>query len=163
MRPLLVMGNAPCLDDDLASIDVHGFDLMAINRAALRVLHPIAFLATYHPVTMAVENWIGARGALGGNTDFVIVSPARCVDRGNNVQFNPGCMSGGSGSSTLLGVLFGLSQGYSSIVVAGAPLDTPEYAMYHNSWNYASDALRGKVESKSGWTQTFLEGLSHAH
>ncbi len=65
-----------------------------------------------------------------------------------------------SGSSTLLGVLFGLDR-FARIIVAGAPLDDMKYRGYRKGWEAQADALAGRVFSMSGWTKTFLEGLNY--
>jgi hypothetical protein len=66
-----------------------------------------------------------------------------------------------TGSSSLFGVLFGLARGYRRVIVAGAPLDHPDYAYFREGWRMQSDVLRGRVSSLSGWTKTFLEGLDN--
>lgn len=63
-----------------------------------------------------------------------------------------------SGSSTLLAVLHGLNR-FDEVVVAGAPLDHPAYHTYRMGWESKAEVMRGRVESMSGWTKTFLEGL----
>lgn len=135
---------------------------MAINRAGFKVTQPIRWWVTYHPDTYMQEKWHAQREKKGGNMDFTVVSHARNVnlERSGLVcrQFaGPSC----TGSSALLGVLFGLDQGYQRIIVAGAPLDHPDYGYFREGWKIKRKHLAGRVESLSGWTKTYLEGLNH--
>lgn len=50
---------------------------------------------------------------------------------------------------------------FGRVVVAGAPLDHPGCHTYRAGWELQSEHLRGRVRSMSGWTKTFLEGLTN--
>lgn len=136
---------------------------MAVNRAGFKVLRPIRWWATYHPDTFYQERWDTKRKTLGGNRDFTVVSHQRNIGL-ERAGLSCRQFAGPSrtGSSTLLGVLFGLRLGYSSIVLAGAPLEADGYRDFHEGWRLKAAALKGRVTSLSGWTKTFLEGLQWA-
>ncbi|OIO03164.1 MAG: hypothetical protein AUJ49_05015 [Desulfovibrionaceae bacterium CG1_02_65_16] len=135
---------------------------MAVNRAGFKVSHNIRWWATYHPEAFYHESWDKRRKQMGGNTNFTVVTHHRHVgiERAGNpcIQF-PGPSR--TGSSGLLAVLFGIRQGYLQIILAGVPLDHPDYRTFQDGWNVQKAALRGRVSSLSGWTKTFLEGLNH--
>lgn len=148
MSTLMVIGDAPCLEADMAALGRHDWPVMAINRAGLRFLGRIDFWCSYHPEKFWQE-WRRLRAAQGGNTDYQEL----CERNVRNISL--------SGSSTLLGVLWGLGH-YQHIVVAGAPLNDDGYHLYRLGWENESTHLAGRVRSVSGWTKTFLEGLTWA-
>jgi hypothetical protein len=138
------------------------YDVMAVNRAALRVVEPIRWLVTYHPTDMISEDWPGLRRRFGGNDDYQIVLHRRnqWAERlyGDRVQYATH-RPGRTGSSALLGVFHGIHLGYTNITLAGCPL-VEGYATFQGGWESARDELAAvKTRSLSGWTKTFLEGL----
>lgn len=162
MRRLLVLGSAPCLMQDISGLDLSAYDVAAVNRSGFQYLGPIRWWVSYHPTTMAQERWLERRTENKGNTDFSIVLHHRCrwvEKKGCPIEFFPGPST--TGSSTLLAVLFGLqAQRYDAVLVAGAPLDGP-YDTFRGGWIEKKRVLAGRVRSLSGWTKTFLEGLTH--
>lgn len=136
----------------------HGWQIMAINRAGLRVEGSVRWWATYHPEFFEMEGWLERRKELGGNTDMTIIADSDFKGIPGVVRQGPAL----SGSSTLFGVLAGLDLGYARVLVAGAPLDAPGYHCYRRGWISQAPALKGRVFSLSGWTKTFLEGLARA-
>lgn len=162
-RTLVVLGSAPCLAADLVALGDVRADFMAVNRTGFRFLRPIKWWCSYHPDIWAREAWHDKRRAAGGNMDFTGVIHASCSRLESTADF-PIEVSAGpqlTGSSTLFGVLFGLHAGYLNVVVAGAPLDHPDYAYFQDGWRVQTEVLRGRVSSVSGWTKKFLEGLNH--
>lgn len=164
MRRLLVLGSAPCLGQDIANLDLSAYDVAAVNRAGLRYLEPIRWWVTYHPTAMTGQRWREQRRALVGDEDYQIVLHSsdarirrgRCGNRECIVFQGPST----TGSSTLLAVLFGLQrERYDSVLVAGAPLEG-DYETFQAGWIQAKRILAGRVRSMSGWTKTFLDGLS---
>ncbi|MBI9080838.1 MAG: hypothetical protein JEY79_14005 [Pseudodesulfovibrio sp.] len=132
---------------------------MAVNKAGTRLAREIAWWVTYHPVTMLSEAWTDTRYQMGGNNDFTLITHRNNVyfdRRYEHVEIFQGPSQ--TGSSTLLGVLFGLDHGYRRIIVAGAPLDG-DYSTFRDGWIQSSGKLKGRVTSMSGWTKDFLEGL----
>ena len=159
MPQLLVLGSAPCLEDDLALLDVSAFDAAAVNRAGCRYAGRIGWWVTYHPSIMLDEGWAQQRARIGGNDDYTLVLHEPHVDAQR--QAMRGVIFPGpavTGSSTLLAVTFGLAHGYEHIVVAGAPLQG-NYTNFQAGWKRARKQLAGRVSSMSGWTKTFLESL----
>lgn len=130
-----------------------------MNRAGFKVLQPIRWWVSYHPDAFYHEAWNVQRRNKGGNQDYTVVTHQRHVGLERSGldcrQFaGPSC----TGSSALLAVLFGLSQGYGSILLAGVPL-SGDYETFRDGWRLQANVLRGRVRSLSGWTKTFLEGL----
>jgi len=159
---LVVCGDAPCLFNDLASIEGIEADYLAVNRAGFKVLRPILWWVTYHPDALYHEKWHQKRVQNGGNNDFTVVAHQRNISiEKAGIPCRVFAGPSRTGSSALLAVLFGLSQGYGHIIVAGAPLDANGYRNFREGWSVKADALKGRVRSLSGWTKTFLEGLNH--
>lgn len=166
MRRLLVLGSAPCMEQDISGLDLSAYDVAAVNRAGLRFLGPIRWWVTYHPQTMCDEHWLSRRFELGGNIDFSIVLHQRhrwaeklAREAGISMEHFTGPSR--TGSSTLLAAMFGLqAQGYDAVLVAGAPLVGP-YEGFQGGWIEVTHIMAGRVFSMSGWTKTFLEGLNH--
>jgi hypothetical protein len=159
----VILGSAPCLASDLATMGDVDYDLMAINRAGIIFHKHIKWWATYHADGWMTEGWHLKRKERGGNMDFITVihkdSP-RMIKAGLTVQVLKGPRL--TGSSSLFGTLFALGRGYARVILAGAPLDHPLYAYFRNGWKIQTEVLRGRVFSLSGWTRDFLEGLNHA-
>lgn len=137
-------------------------DYMAVNRAGLKVQRRIGWWVTYHPEAFYHEGWGRQRETNGGNMDFIVVAHQRNVwiER-SGLSFRQFSGPSRTGSSALLAVLFGLSLGYQHVILAGVPLDHPDYRSYREGWKLKSKNLAGRVSSLSGWTKTFLEGLNH--
>lgn len=166
MRRLLVLGSAPCMEQDISGLDLKAYDVAAVNRAGVRFPGPVRWWVTYHPQTMVDERWMARRSELGWNMDFSIVLHQRHrwaekLAREAGIPMEHFTGPGRTGSSTLLAALFGLqAQGYDAVLVAGAPLEGA-YEGFQGGWTEAKHILAGRVFSMSGWTKTFLEGLNH--
>ena len=160
MRRLLVMGSAPCLEQDLQGLDLGAYDVAVVNRAGLRFLGFALWWVTYHADVMVQEEWTQARAAAGGlGGYFVVVQHRNRWLEKLGLPIVHTAAPSTSGSSTLLAVLFGLeAQGYDAVLVAGAPLEG-EYAGYQAGWIEKKRVLAGRVRSLSGWTKSFLEAL----
>lgn len=130
---------------------------MAINRAGLRVEKGIRWWATYHPSAMVKEGW-ATKQATRGFTVIIHEHNEDLAQSGLRFRIFPAPWMG---SSTLFGVMFGLSIGYERVWIAGAPLDDPRYHVFRQGWLQCRKALCGRVFSMSGWTRQFLEGLNH--
>lgn len=155
---LLILGSAPCLDEDLSKIPAPGtWDVMAIGLDAVdRCALPLAYIATNHPED--IEPIRRRRAAFGGNQDYRLISyrPGPGVD-----IVQP--LGPVSGSSAILGAIAGLTLGYEKIVLCGCPLtgNAPEgnpYEAFRPGWEVEADRVRGRVTSMSGWTREFLGG-----
>lgn len=155
---LLILGSAPCLEEDLARIPAHGrYDVMAIGLDAVdRCALPLKYVATNH--LEDIEPIRRRRAAFGGNQDYRLISykPGPGVD-----IVQP--LGPVSGSSAILGAIAGLTLGYEKIVLCGCPLtgNAPEgnpYEAFRPGWEVEADRVRGRVFSMSGWTREFLGG-----
>ncbi|MGE4297032.1 MAG: hypothetical protein AB7E47_03295 [Desulfovibrionaceae bacterium] len=152
----MVCADAPCLHDDLAALgEIKGFDLIAVNRAALKVAHPINYLVTLHWYTHEIEQWREQRKGKGWNDDYLLVGHEGRAPVGVAFPFRAP-----SGSSSLFACLFALSIGYERVVLAGGPLDHPGYHDYREGWRAARRDVRGRVISLSGWTREFCKGAT---
>lgn len=155
---LLILGSAPCLEDDLARIPAHGtWDVMAVGLDAVdRCALPLKYIATNHPED--IEPIRLRRALAGGNLDYKLVS----YKRGPGVDIvQP--LGPISGSSAILAALAGITLGYGKIVLAGCPLtgNAPEgnpYEAFRPGWEAEKGRVRGRVTSMSGWTREFLGG-----
>lgn len=159
-RKLVVVGNAPGFEQELVDFYAQDmfveYDVCAINASALRVCD-FKYFASYHPEYIsAVQRDIKIPRSL-----YKVVCHKNCSE-GAGVQVDilirhepP------SGSSTLLGVLMGVQEGYSMIRIIGAPLEDAEYVQYQEGWEAAWE--RGKfvtlerLSSSRGWTKRFCE------
>lgn len=159
-RRLLVLGDAPCLEQDISGLVLEAYDVAVVNAAGLRFTGPIRFWVTYHASDMVNRKWCTYRENAVGYEEYTIVlhaSNQRVLRAGKPVEIFSG--PGTTGSSTLLAVLYGLQRAkYDSVTVAGAPL-LGEYSTFRDGWIMAKRILAGRVQAMSGWTQTFLEGL----
>ncbi len=154
MQTIVVMGAAPNLGQDLASLGAVEADFMAINRSGISSVPAIRYWATLHPGDFSAEAWHEQRHAIGGNMDFETITRLTMPDLSV-----PGFRHGGpsvSGSSTLYGVSAALILGYERIIVAGAPLSDSAYRIFRLGWLDMLERMRGKVFSLSGWTRDLL-------
>ncbi len=154
MRPLVVMGTAPCLYADLDALGRIDADFMAINRAGLDPELPVQFWATLHHRDFTDQGWLEHRKYFGGSIDFTAIFRVRIPDFPAPVMTHRAPDL--SGSSALYGVSAGLSLGYGQIVVVGAPLKDDGYISFRPGWLALRDKLIGRVTSMSGWTREFL-------
>jgi hypothetical protein len=167
---LIVMGIAPCLEEDLAEIcygQSHKFDFLAVGMdCSDRVKFPIQHAATYHPNEFPIFK--DRRNAIGGNLDYMthshangtfadkIIIPDRIWPL---VARHPE-----SGSSAYLGCQVGVGLGYLKIVLCGCPMAGPNlikpktnpYDAFQEGWIKHAHLLQNKVRSMSGWTRDFL-------
>ena len=146
---LIIIGSAPCLEDDLSKIPEGIWDYMAIGLDAINK-HPgrIKYMATYHPLD--IKEALSRRAKAGGNTDYKVISH----QPGENIDIVY-LYKAPSGSSALLGILAGIRLGYDKIILCGCPMDGA-YEQFRQGWQAHLDEYVGKVRSMSGWTRDFL-------
>ena len=160
---LLVIGAAPCTGDDLVRFfdmmqDRSRVDYMLIGLDSVEMVsEPCKYFATYHPaeIGMAKER----RHKYGGNTDYKVI--AHHQHQAEVDLIVP--IVGPSGSSSMLGCLAGLREGYNKIVMCGCPLDGTNtkgdrYESFRAGWQWPKNSkqVMGNVKSMSGWTAEFL-------
>jgi hypothetical protein len=157
MKPILIIGSAPCLEEDLARIPDHGrFDLLAVGLSSVKAYQGcgILYVANNHPEnTPAIRCLLPTVKIIGpeSNAGIDIVEP-----------FRPP-----TGSSALTGILAAIRMGYRRIILAGCPLsgDAPAgnpYEEFRAGWVMKRAELLGTVRSLSGWTREFLGAPSEA-
>lgn len=165
--PLLVMGGAACVRDDLLQIDGEWTGArMAVNDIGAHYHGTLDHWVTLHPEYMA--GWHKFRmGHNYGDRGYVFTHSDRHADAIGYVWD----IDNVGGSSGLFACFVGLLLGYSEIVLAGVPCDNqPHYfdplPSYGGSlgdpateivWQRARDEIfHGRVKSLSGRTRAWL-------
>lgn len=164
--PLLVMGGAACLRDDLSRVDA-GWrgPRMAVNDIGAHYRGPLDHWATLHPAYLS--GWLAYRQGHNHGGGGHVFTHSRQAAAG--VQFVWTLRQDG-GTSGLFACFVGLLLGYSCIVLAGMPCDnSPHYfdpLPYDGKlaaesppelWLWARDQVfRGRVKSLSGRTRDWL-------
>jgi len=162
-RPLLILGSAACLFDDLAALGPFDGEVMAVNESGAFVGGAIDHWASLHPERFG--GWLAERARRGGNTDCTTWSftAAPGVDRQEPKVER-------SGSSGLFAVRLALHVlGCPRVVLAGMPLDDsrhvtdgprrsgPSFVPYRPEWRQAARGeFEGRVRALSGWTAGVL-------
>jgi hypothetical protein len=150
MKPLLILGSAPCLREDLAAalVLVEDPDFMIIGPKPYTMLGGAVkpqYMACYHPKFIPeMKSEMGA--------DVVAISHQNRPGVDMVVEYKRP-----SGSSALLGVQAALLLGYDRIILCGCPLSDRRYnRQYSPGWKVAFDDVVGRVKSMSGWTAELL-------
>ena len=159
---ILILGIAPCLEEDIALIeDPEDWDKMAIGvDCSDRVLFDIVGAATYH--FQEFEQFRIRRQRAGGNLDYVTHSHK--MFKGVDMVWPLVAPSPDSGSSSFLGTQAAVELGYKKIILCGCPMIGPPqtgkkepYDRFQSGWiKYAKPMFGDKVKSMSGWTRDFL-------
>lgn len=152
MKPvLIIVGSAPCTQEDLGRLPQVEADYMIIGLDAVeKYLGFAKYVATFHPGE--IPQIIERRKKAGGNTDWQMISHEQ----------KPGVdivtpHTGPSGSSAMLGIITGLKFGYEKIICCGCPLDGEnKYTAFRGGWTKRLDLIRDKVRSMSGWTRELV-------
>lgn len=164
MRPLLVIGSAPCVFADLEDLDritaPDRFDLMAVGLSTVRdVQLRYDYVANNHP-----ENGPAIRQLLasGDNEAARVIGPLPGPGVDIVEPYRPP-----TGSSAITGVLAAIRMGYRKIVLCGCPLtgNAPAgnpYEEFRAGWQAKRSELFGIVKSLSGWTQELLGAPTEA-
>ena len=158
MKPLIVIGAAPCLKDDMQNAPKADYDYMAIGLDAVdKYLGRIEYMATFHPDEIpAIKE---RRKASGGNIDYKVIkhNAANDTHEADYIMeyWKP------TGSSALLGVQAALGIGYKKIILCGCPLEGENakgdgYAFFQDGWKSNIDKVKDNVRSMSGWTKELL-------
>jgi len=154
-KKIIIMGIAPCLEEDLAAILNHeNYDFMAIGLdCSDRYLGRIQHVATYHAYEL--PEFKERRERAGGNLDYLThaIEPYGLWVNHIWPYRRP------SGTSALLGVQAAMQLGYKMIIVAGCPLTDDRYTVRwdtHRGWTSQFEEIKDKVRSMSGWTRGLL-------
>ena len=160
METILIIGRAPCWEEDLKNIEsIIGikYDIVAVGEDCPYEGH-VDYLATYHH--NGIPLYKKSREEKGLNTDYKVVShlqPKNEKDRVDYIcKYEPP-----SGSSALLGTLMSLQLGYTKIVLVGCPLEGKNnhghsYSVFRIGWKEKYDYIKDYVRSMSGWTKELL-------
>ena len=161
---LLITGSAPCVLDDIASAflivsgvikDVSDLDFMAIGLSSVdKHIRHIKYMATYHPAE--IQEIKKRRAAVGGNTDYLVISHEKKSEVDIFEPFIPP-----TGSSSHLGALAAIRIGYKKIILCGCPLEGNtsngnDAKIFREGWTAKIDIVKDKVRSMSGWTKELL-------
>jgi len=166
MKPLLILGYAACLFDDLAALGPLNCDVMAVNRAGL-VVSALDHWVSLHPDQLAGFAAARAAAGLAGGFTSWAPDPGPGIDRVTTdvERF---------GTSSLYAVRIALHKlGYRRVILAGVPLDDaqpyadgspiPRHLGGHRiAWHHAVPEMEGRVRSLSGWTRSLLGAPSPA-
>jgi hypothetical protein len=161
-HPALVIGSAPCLYSDLATLGSGTRDAIIFAVNDLVGLFPdiIHHGVSHHPEKLVL--WAALRAHPTGHPkgEARITTHASKVHTGIDRAW-PQYHSGGS--SSLLAVRIALALGHQRVIVAGVPLDGSgylwgeraaghyDYTKYRKDWMRAADDLRGRVTAPSGY------------
>lgn len=157
MKPLVVIGSAPCLEADLKALGgIERFDVMAVGLSSVKAFpRPIQYVANNHPENIpAIAEILKRRG--DGDARMIAPLPGPGV---HIVEpYRPP-----TGSSAITGTLAALKLGYRKICLCGCPLtgNAPggnPYEEFREGWQAKRDELAGIVKSMSGWTRELLGG-----
>jgi hypothetical protein len=152
MNPLIVVGSAPCTQEDLASLPPMEADYMLIGLDSVeKYLGHVQYMATHHPAE--IQQTTERRRKAGGNTDWRTISHEKRpgVDIVTPLNGKP------SGSSAMLGILTALKLGYNRIICCGCPLTgDKKYESFHRGWTSRLDLIKDNVRSCSGWTRDLI-------
>lgn len=164
MRYLLIIGSAPCVENDYNTIcsfiDENNMDYLLVGLSSIKKWDKrVDYVATYHPKDL--KDIRKKRKEINGNIDYKIICHE--IDKTVNekidirIPYRPP-----SGSSALLGVLAGITLGYEKIILCGCPLEgenskNASYKQFQKGWvKYTDQKIFEKVKSMSGWTAEFL-------
>lgn len=173
--PLVILGGAPCIWDDLAQVTLDDVDYLAINFTGFFAHRNIRHWANRHPedlphyVALYQETYCPTESDNANYNFFAHLFRSHVYthapqDAEVNWQFVQE-----KGSSAMFAVQVGLALGYAPIWLAGVPLDNSgrfgsppwitsfDYAgHYQEAWQDALPLLQGRVKSFSGWTRELL-------
>ena len=155
VRPLLVVGAAACVWDDLARLGSWPHHIVVVNQIGIRI-PAFQYWASLHPEFL-IQKWLPRRKELIGQVGLWSHKTFRNVDL---------VLTDWNGSSGLFAVKCGLVMGYNRIVCAGTPLDDqhhfniekrwPDCLAYRKAWIKHQADLKPFVRSLSGWTRDLL-------
>jgi hypothetical protein len=154
MKPLIVLGSAPCTNDDyqnVLALGIDDHDILVVGIDSLKNTKGIVkYFASYH-----LEDLPKAQ-----DKAYKIICHKQHNDlvdiiRPINLQKEP------SGSSALLGTLVALDEGYTKIILCGCPLTGKnvkgqDYTQFRKGWLFHQEKVKPFVRAMSGWTKELL-------
>ncbi|MCK9431876.1 MAG: hypothetical protein M0R00_02835 [Candidatus Omnitrophica bacterium] len=160
MKPLVIIGSAPSVFEDLSGIpNLESCDHMAVGLSSTdKYFGRIDYVCNNHPENIPAirEIMMQRHEACGGNYDFKIIGPVPAPGVDIVEPFRPP-----TGSSAITGALSAIRMGYRKIILAGCPLTGKapggnSYEEFRQGWNHHKPELIGLVKSMSGWTRELL-------
>jgi len=163
--PLLILGGARCVWDDLKRVTPWSGDVMAVNDVGMHYAGRLRHWVTLHPEYMpGWMKWrLGHCMGEGARPETHSSKAHEGIDR----VWPPAIVGGSSGQAA---GFIGLMLGYAPIVYAGCPMDgsghyfdppwrtSEELTGRHIeiSWEHAREIFAGRVTSLSGNTRRWL-------
>jgi len=164
--PLLVLGCARHVWQDLAALGPWHGDTMAINDIGTHWAQPLTHWLSLYPKLLPAWAAIRATRYEASNAPRPFTHSHRQRE-GIDHAWPPGIVGGGGGMAA---ALVGLMLGYEHVILAGVPMDgsghyydPPEFrnpgplrANHQEAWLKAADLFAGRVKSLSGNTRRLL-------
>jgi hypothetical protein len=160
----VVVGRAPCRDDDLEALGKPHADFLAINESGI-VLPKVKHWGSIHGDKL--KRWLDERMASGRAEPEIVVG--NFINAPNDARISRWKASPYPGSSALFMVRWALFWGYRRVVLCGVPLeghqgvmpdgsmsnDPGGYHVYRKGWVAQEKhlPLAECVRSMSGWTR----------
>jgi hypothetical protein len=156
MKPLIIIGCAPNWEDDFekAKITIDNFDVMAIGLDC-PYSGRIKFFTTYHFTDIQIYKI--RRASAKCNMDFKVI----CHKAKPDVDIIEPHKEP-TGSSSLLGVVAAISEGYKKIILCGCPMQgknkcgTTPYEYFQRGWTARIKEIKDYTRSMSGYTKDLL-------
>jgi len=162
MKPLVIIGSAPCLEDDLSRLPGHEkYDHMAIGLSSVNRYHgDIQYVANNHleNIPLIAQIMKERHEACGGNYKYKMICPRMAKGVDIVESYNP---KDPPGSSAITGAFAAIRMGYRKIILTGCPLtgNAPAgnpYEEFRQGWDAKQNEVIGIVKSMSGWTKDLL-------
>lgn len=161
MKPILILGGAGCVWDDVKSLGDWPHPVAAVNDVGARWPGKLTFWASLHP--RKFKQWERDRELAGhpsGYAKYANTCGRPLVDY---------VVADWGGSSGLFAVKIALDLGFDRVVLAGIPMEAAdghffdkakwaECEKYKKGWLKHQKAIAPYVRSCSGWTKALLGG-----
>jgi len=160
MNTLVILGTAPCIEEDITNLSAMtkegDCDLMAAGLDSFKRPVPWKYVASGHYEDLSLINsYAGLHGLKG----YKLIHYQLRV--GVDIVVSLDVWEGGS--SALLGVIAGIREGYKKIVLCGCPMEGAnpghpgaDYSMFQGKWTESVSLLCNYVRSMSGFTMKLL-------
>ena len=157
MKPIVLIGCAPCWKDDLDNLKaiIDDFDVMAVGMDCPYNGH-IQYFVTYHQEDIPIYK-MRKRNA-NYDSNFLVISHKQNIEVDIiELHKNP------TGSSALLGVVAVIRLGYKKIILCGCPMEGPNknkfaksYNHFQRGWMSRFAEIKDFTRSMSGYTREIL-------
>ena len=157
MKPIILIGCAPCWKDDLDKLKVivDDFDVMAIGLDC-PYSGQIKYFVTYHLQDIPIYKM--RRRNANYNSNFLVIGYKKDIEVDIiELHKNP------TGSSALLGVVAAIRLGYKKIILCGCPMEGKsrekfgrDYNHFQKGWISRFSEIKDFTRSMSGYTKEIL-------